>query len=147
MGAYPTIESVVQELGGTRVLRAQVRTLLELDRLVSKGLPFRSLRVVAERYPEPYRRRIESLVVPRTTLQRREASGVLSPEESERLERVARLGALAEYVWESRDAARGWLTTPLPLLEGAVPLELAATDLGARRVEDVLWKLEHSLPV
>ena len=144
---YPAIESVVEMLGGARILRARVRTLMDLAQLVSNGLPFRSLRAVAERYPEPYRRRIEQLVVPRTTLQRREASGVLSPEESERLERVARLSALAEYVWESRDAAQQWLTTPLPLLGNEVPLDLAATDLGARRVEDVLWKLEHSLPV
>ena len=144
---YPAIESVVETLGGARLLRARVRTLMDLAQLVSNGLPFRSLRAVAERYPEPYRRRIEQLVVPRTTLQRREASGVLSPEESERLERVARLSALAEYVWESRDAAQQWLTTPLPLLGNEAPLDLAATDLGARRVEDVLWKLEHSLPV
>ena len=144
---YPAIESVVEMLGGARILRARVRTLMDLAQLVSNGLPFRSLRAVAERYPEPYRRRIEQLVVPRTTLQRREASGVLSPEESERLERVARLSALAEYVWESRDAAQQWLTTPLPLLRNEAPLDLAATDLGARRVEDVLWKLEHSLPV
>ena len=144
---YPAIESVVEMLGGARILRARVRTSMDLAQLVSNGLPFRSLRAVAERYPEPYRRRIEQLVVPRTTLQRREASGVLSPEESERLERVARLSALAEYVWESRDAAQQWLTTPLPLLGDEAPLDLAATDLGARRVEDVLWKLEHSLPV
>jgi putative toxin-antitoxin system antitoxin component (TIGR02293 family) len=147
VSVYPDIESVVETLGGARLLRARVRTLMDLAQLVSNGLPFRSLRAVAERYPEPYRRRIEQLVVPRTTLQRREASGVLSPEESERLERVARLSALAEYVWESRDAAQQWLTTPLPLLGNEVPLDLAATDLGARRVEDVLWKLEHSLPV
>ena len=147
MSVYPAIESVVETLGGARLLRARVRTLMDLAQLVSNGLPFRSLRAVAERYPEPYRRRIEQLVVPRTTLQRREASGVLSPEESERLERVARLSALAEYVWESRDAAQQWLTTPLPLLGNEAPLDLAATDLGARRVEDVLWKLEHSLPV
>jgi hypothetical protein len=32
-------------------------------------------------------------------------------------------------------------------LENQAPLELAATDLGTRRVEALLWKLEHSLPV
>ncbi|MGI9091755.1 MAG: antitoxin Xre/MbcA/ParS toxin-binding domain-containing protein, partial [Gemmatimonadaceae bacterium] len=79
--------------------------------------------------------------------QRREQSGVLSPEESERLERAARLTALAEWVWESRGAAQRFLTTPHPMLDGRSPIELAATDLGARRVEDLLWKLEYSLPV
>jgi putative toxin-antitoxin system antitoxin component (TIGR02293 family) len=147
MPAYPAVEAVVEALGGARVLRAEVRTLPELSRRVSRGLPFRSLRRVVDLFPEAQRRRIEQLIVPRTTLQRREAAGTLSPEESERLERVARLTALAEHVWESREAAQSWLVTPHPLLEGEAPLDLAASELGARRVEDVLWKLEYSLPV
>jgi putative toxin-antitoxin system antitoxin component (TIGR02293 family) len=78
---------------------------------------------------------------------RREQAGVLSREESERLERVARLTALAEHVLESREDAQRFLTAPHPLLDGEAPIDLAATDLGARRVEDVLWRLEYSLPV
>jgi hypothetical protein len=33
------------------------------------------------------------------------------------------------------------------MLDNQPPLDFAATDLGTRRVEDLLWKLEHSLPV
>jgi putative toxin-antitoxin system antitoxin component (TIGR02293 family) len=80
-------------------------------------------------------------------LQRREEEGRLKPAESERLERIVRLTALAEQVWESPDEAREFLTSPHPMLEGQAPLDLAATDLGARRVEALLWKLEYSLPV
>jgi len=65
--------------------------------------------------------------------------------QSERLERLARVMALAEDVWESRDDARRFLTTPHALL-GERPLDLAQTELGARRVEDLLWRLEYSLP-
>jgi hypothetical protein len=32
-------------------------------------------------------------------------------------------------------------------LDDQVPIDLAASDLGTRRVEAVLWGLEHSLPV
>jgi putative toxin-antitoxin system antitoxin component (TIGR02293 family) len=87
------------------------------------------------------------IVSPRTTLLRREREGVLSPEESERLERVARLTALAEHVLESSADAQQFLTSPHPLLDGDAPIDLAATDLGARRVENVLWQLEYGLPV
>lgn len=147
MSSYPAVAAVVETLGGARVLRTQVHTLADLSRAISAGLPFRSLRRLTEHYPEAQRRRIEQIVVPRSTLQRRERAGVLSPEESARLERIARLTALAEYVWESQGSAQQFLTTPHPQLDGQAPLELAATDLGARRVEDLLWKLEYSLPV
>ena len=147
MTDYPAIESVVAALGGKRVLREDIRTLGELAARVVRGLPVRSLRCVSEHFPESERTRIEYLVVKRTTLLRRERSGVLSPEESERLERVARLTALAEHVLESRAEAQQFLTSPHALLDGEAPIELAATDLGARRVENVLWQLEYGLPV
>ena len=54
--------------------------------------------------------------------------------------------ALAEEVWESREDARQFLTTPHALLDGERPLDLAQSELGARRVEELLWRLEYSLP-
>jgi len=147
MISYPDVEAVAAALGGSRVLRMQVRTVAELSQLMSTGLPYGSLRALASHYPEAQRRGVETMILPRSTAQRREQSSVLSPEESERLERAARLTALAEWVWESRGAAQRFLTTPHPMLDGRSPIELAATDLGARRVEDLLWKLEYSLPV
>ncbi|MEO7963518.1 MAG: antitoxin Xre/MbcA/ParS toxin-binding domain-containing protein [Gemmatimonadaceae bacterium] len=144
---YPSIDAVVAALGGKRVLREDVHTMGELSRLVMAGLPFLALRRVSALYPVDQRARVEQVVVPRTTMLRREQSGVLSTEESERLERLARLTALAEHVLESLAEAREFLTTPHSLLEGEAPLDLAATDLGARRVEGVLWRMEYSLPV
>lgn len=147
MPDYPEIASVVATLGGRRLLRETITTLGELGARVARGLPVESLRRVSEHFPEDERNRVMYIVSPRTTLARRERSGVLSPEESERLERVARLTALAEHVLESRTDAQQFLTSPHPLLDGAAPIDLAATDLGARRVENVLWQLEYSLPV
>ena len=146
MSAYLSVEAVARSLGGKKVLRAEVRTLADLNRLVVAGLPLRSLRLVSCRFRPERRTGVEQLVVPRTTMLRRERSGVLSTEESERLERLARITALAEHVLESHEEAEQFLTSPLALLDG-VPIEIAVTDLGARRVEEVLWRMEFGLPV
>jgi putative toxin-antitoxin system antitoxin component (TIGR02293 family) len=147
MARYLDAGAVAESLGGKRVLRAEVRTIADLNRLVMAGLPFRSLRRFSAWYHPDRRTGIEQLVVPRTTMLRRERTGTLSVEESERLERVARITALAEHVLESHEEAEQFLTSPHALLDGVAPLELAATDLGARRVEAILWNLEYGLPV
>jgi putative toxin-antitoxin system antitoxin component (TIGR02293 family) len=143
MPAMPETAKVSATLG----LPAGVRTPADLDRVVREGLPYRSLTRVARRFPERQRAAILQIVAPRQTLQRREQEGRLKPEESERLERIARLSTLAQEVWGSEAQAQRFLTTPHRLLGGRTPLDLAATDLGARRVEDLLWGLEYSLPV
>jgi putative toxin-antitoxin system antitoxin component (TIGR02293 family) len=147
MTTYSAVEAVARSLGGKKVLREDVRTLADLNRVVLAGLPLRSLRLVSSRYRPERRTGVERLVVPRTTMLRRERSGVLSLEESERLERLARITALAEHVLESRGDAEQFLTSPHALLDDVPPIELAVTDLGARRVEEILWRLEFGLPV
>ena len=147
MASYPDVLKVSQTLGGPRVLREKILTVADLERLVGKGLPFAALKYVIRHFPPRQKQRVQQIVVPRSTLQRREGEGRLRPVESERLERVARLATLAEQVWESPEEAQRFLTSPHPQLENQIPLDLAATDLGTRRVENLLWKLEYSLPV
>jgi uncharacterized protein (DUF2384 family) len=61
--------------------------------------------------------------------------------------RMVRITALAERVWEDQTLAREFLTSPQPGSDGVVPIELAATPDGFARVEAMLMKIEHSLPV
>ena len=147
MASYPDVLRVVQTLGGPKVLREKLFTVADLERAIGRGLPFAALKYVVRHFPERQKTRVQQIVMPRSTLQRREEEGRLRPAESERLERIARLATLAEQVWESEEAAQQFLTTPHPMLDNQAPLELAATDLGTRRVETLLWNLEHSLPV
>jgi putative toxin-antitoxin system antitoxin component (TIGR02293 family) len=147
MASYPDVLKVAQTLGGPKVLREKVFTVADLERAVGKGLPFAALKYVVRHFPQRQKTRVQQIVVPRSTLQRREEEGRLRPAESERLERIARLTTLAQQVWETADEAQQFLTTPHPQLDNQAPLDLATTDLGTRRVETLLWKLEHSLPV
>ena len=143
----PRVSEVVRIMGGERVLGRRLRTSDDLRRAVEAGLPVAALHHVAAHLARgaagasafKYR------VVPKATLHRR--GRTLSLEESERLERLARITALAEEVWEDPELAREFLTSRQAQLADETPLDLARTDLGAREVEDLLWKIEYSLPV
>jgi len=136
-------ESIAEILG----LGATVRTVHQLESAVSAGLPKRALeRLSARLYAD--RRRASAYkfkVVPQATWKRR--SKRLSVDESERTERLARVLATAEHVWDDRGQAREWMSKPHCELNGETPLEVARTELGARRVEDLLDKLFFGLPV
>ena len=99
------VERVAEMLGGRTVLRSTVRTWVDLERVVRAGLPKRSLQLVARRAVEPGRPTNELVyqVVPAATFKRRAR---LSTEESERTERLARIVALAESIWEDRQIGR-----------------------------------------
>lgn len=117
-----------------------------IEKAVEKGLPREVLRHVAERLSGGDKAKIAALeqgVVPKTTLGRRETK--LSPEESERTERLARLFVHARRALGTEAEAREFMTTPHPELDGRTPLDAAKTDLGTRRTEQLLNALEYGL--
>lgn len=65
--------------------------------------------------------------------------------ESEHLMRYARLWHVAGEVFPDEKAARSWLGRPQVGLDGAVPLEFAKTELGARTVEELLMRIHHGV--
>lgn len=137
---------VARILGGEKTLHARVMTIADLEQVVAAGLPISALNEAAL-YIGRSRKRAVALkdrIVSRATRSRRQR---LKPAESERTERLARIMALAEHVWENRDDAVDFLEAPHPGFGDRTPLQVAETELGARRVEDLLMKLEYSLPV
>lgn len=117
-----------------------------IEKAVESGLPRTALRHVAESLAGGDRAKVARLewgVVPKTTLERRETQ--LSPEESERTERVARLFVHARRALGTEPEARAFMTTPHPLLDGRSPIDAARTDLGTRRAEQILNAIEYGL--
>jgi len=133
-------------LGGGRVLGRPVASLLDLDNAVERGLPKSTLRNVAQRvYSDAAEQRaMMHRIVPEATYKRRRER--LSPAESGRTERMARVVAMAEEVWQDRDEARRFLTTPHPEIGGKSPLAAALTELGARQAEEVMIRILYGLP-
>jgi putative toxin-antitoxin system antitoxin component (TIGR02293 family) len=86
-----------------------------------------------------------ALNIPERTLTRRLRESRLSPEESEKVFRLARVWERAIDVFESEPAARQWLKAPNPTLENASPLSLLVADIGADAVLDLLGRIEHGV--
>lgn len=138
------VEQVAAVLGGPAVLRSRVRSWQDLERVVRAGLPKKCLQLVARRAVPPGKppSQLVYRVVPVATFKRRIR---LSLDESERTERLARIVALTESLWDDADEARAFLNRPHPLLDGETPLDVSQTELGARRVERLVHGIEHGL--
>jgi putative toxin-antitoxin system antitoxin component (TIGR02293 family) len=138
-------EAVVELLGGSKAVGTGVRTLADLDVRLRAGLPRAALdRVVAAAAPAAERVKLRNRIVPRASYQR---SRRLSPLHSATTERLARITALVQWVWEDDERAQRFLWTPHPELGGRRPIEVALTELGAREVEEVVQRGLHGLPV
>ena len=82
----------------------------------------------------------------RSIIAQRKAAGRLTTDESGKVVCYARLLGHAMHLFGDLNEARQWLKTPQRGLHGAVPLDYAKTDLGAREVENLLTQLgrEHA---
>jgi putative toxin-antitoxin system antitoxin component (TIGR02293 family) len=62
-------------------------------------------------------------------------------------ERISRILELSIYVWNSEVDACAFLGTPHPMLNGRAPIDVSATEVGARSVEELLLKIYFGIPV
>ncbi len=113
---------------------------------LQRGLPFRAFERLSRSVglsTEDLRQLVD---IPRRTLARRRSEGRFSVDESDRLVRSARLFGKALALFEGdRVAAMSFLRAPQPALAGAIPLEIARTELGGREVEAMIHRLEHGV--
>jgi len=85
-----------------------------------------------------------SMVLPLRTLSHRRAKQqALSPDESDRALRIARLVALAESVFDEREKALRWLRKPMRQFNQRSAMEMMATEIGGRQVEELLIQIDE----
>lgn len=126
-------------------LEPQPQTLAELDVAVGEGLPSTALIQVAGLIYEieNERNQFAKLISPK--IGRIVQTSRLSIRESEITQRIARVFACAEWVWNDKASARLFLTTAHPMLNDCKPIEVAMTEIGGRRVEQLLTSLHYGL--
>jgi putative toxin-antitoxin system antitoxin component (TIGR02293 family) len=127
-------------------LKSTVRSMAAIADAVESGLPKQSLKRVVERagYQGPARLKLMHRVVPAATFKRRVRLKLV---ESEKTERLARVIAFAEMLWDDEAEAKRFLATPHPELGRRKPIEAGLTELGARQVEDIVMRALYGLPV
>jgi putative toxin-antitoxin system antitoxin component (TIGR02293 family) len=117
----------------------------ELIRQIQKGLPFSKLKALQNNIDLPLEQLAGKLSISRSTLQRRKIDGRLSPDESDKILRFARLLDHATNVFGDIEKARAWLKFPQYGLGGAVPLDYAKTEIGAREVDNLLGRIDYDV--
>jgi putative toxin-antitoxin system antitoxin component (TIGR02293 family) len=134
-------------MGGKKVLGRAIETIGDMRSAVESGLPKMALTHVVRHVArdESAQRALMYKLVPEPTFRR--SGRRLNLTASERTERLARTTALAQEVWDDDDHAREFMTTPHSLLGGRTPAEMAATDLGTREVEEILWSIAYGNPI
>jgi len=138
-------EEAVREYGPRRLSSKRHVATVQVIEQISKGLPFSEIEHLRAEIDEPLESLAHQLSISRSTLQRRRAERRLSPQESDRVMRFWKLIRQAVKLFGSIDRARAWLKHPQFGLGGAVPLDFAKTEIGAREVEDLLGRIEFSV--
>jgi putative toxin-antitoxin system antitoxin component (TIGR02293 family) len=124
---------------------AKAKHPADLIRQIQKGLRFTELETLQNSIDLPFEQLAAKLCISRSTLQRRKATGRLSPDESDKVMRLSRLLEHATSVFGDIEKARAWLKFPQRGLGGAVPLDYAETEVGAREVDNLLGRIDHGI--
>lgn len=132
---------VASILGGKDILHKNVKSNFDLINLVEEGFPKSSTKRIIKILGST-----EGMYhyIPEGTYKKRKK---FSTTESEILERLARIIATAIYVFKNEEQAKVYLHSSSPLFLGKTPLDLLHTELGAKEVEEALWKIYYGLPV
>jgi putative toxin-antitoxin system antitoxin component (TIGR02293 family) len=138
--------AIAEILGGRKVLGKAIRNSDDLAHLVRTGLPAGSVSALAGRLHLANSALSKKLGIPQRTLTRRlSKSSLLTPAESDRTVRMARVYATAVEMIGDEEKAIEWLGTPNRALGGERPLDQLDTDTGARMVEDVLGRIAYGV--
>jgi putative toxin-antitoxin system antitoxin component (TIGR02293 family) len=130
---------------GKKTPSVKVKHSSDLIRQIQKGLRFSELETLQNSLDMPFKQLAAKLSISRSTLQRRKAAGRLSPDESDKVMRFSRLLEHATNVFGDIDKARAWLKHPQYGLGGAVPLDYAETEIGAREVDNLLGRIDYGV--
>lgn len=138
-------ERIYAILGGRRAARLSRPSMLAVHEAAQRRLGVGVVDALEQNLGATRESLLRTMSVSLRTFARRRVEGTLSPEESDRALRLARIAALAEEVLGEREEAVTWLKQPNLSLGGRVPLDLLRTDAGASMVTDVLGRLEHGV--
>lgn len=139
-------QAIAEILGGRKVLRITIKNADDLTNLIRKGLPAASVSALAANLHVGNAALSQRLGIPQRTLSRRiSTASALTPAESDRTVRVARVYANAVEMIGDEQKAVQWLNTPNRALGGEKPLDQLDTDTGARIVEDILGRIAYGV--
>ncbi len=128
------------------LLGIRAKGSMQLVQAISNGFSFVTLERVRKETGLPMEQLADSIGMSPRTLTRRKKEKKLSASESDRLVTVSRLLTQAVELFEGdKEKALRWFMQSNRALGKLTPLEMAATETGAREVENLIGRLEHGV--
>ena len=139
-----SIDQVFEQLGGKDAIGVKVRSESEMERQLREGLPVSVLKNFRENWGFTVMELAGSLAIPKSTLMRMlERRNRMAPGNSDRVYRFASILALAEVAIGDRKKAQRWLRQANQVLGNQTPLRALETEIGVRRVEQILGRIAY----
>ena len=141
-----TVAAIANVLGGRKTLKRKVESDTDLRAATRSGLPVGTLPVLAQKLGVERKRLARVVGISDRTLSRRLSSAArLSPEESDRTMRLARVMAHAIDVFGDDKRAAHWMNSSNLVMQGETPLNLLDTDAGAQWVDTILGRIDYGI--
>ena len=139
-----TLDQVCEQLGGEETFGVEVQSESEMEGLLREGLPVAVLAKLRENWGLTIMELAGSLSIPKSTLMRMlERRNRMASADSDRVYRLASILAMAEEYIGDRNKAQRWLRQPNQGLGDQTPLRTLDTEIGARRVEQLLGRIAY----
>lgn len=141
-----TIRSFSKWRASGQSLGVKPRAVGDWVRLVHDGIPVSRLEHFQRISGLPWSTISRWISIPPRTLARRQSEGRLRTDESDRVLRAARVfDQVVEFFEGDIPGAREWLEAPQRALGGRTPIEFSSTDVGAREVENLVYRLSQGI--
>ena len=137
--------ALLAALGGRKAVRDDPESVGDWVKRIQAGLPVASALALKDALHLTQEELGRLLGMSTRTVLRWSPHSKLDAVSGDRLVRTARLFSMATDVLEDQPTAARWLRAPQSALGDAIPLDLAATDIGARAVESLLGRMEHGV--
>ena len=150
-------QALTSELSGAGAVKSCVQgsaasstagkfTPAKLVEVLQVGLPFRELQVLQSSLALPSEKLAPMLGTSKAAFHRSKgAASRLNSAVSDRVVKYAKPLAFAVKVFGNQEDAKQWLKAPQFGLGGAVPLDYAKTEIGAREVEKLLGRTQYGV--
>ena len=138
-------ERLATLLGGRKTLAHAVSEPGDIQEAIRKGLSYATFEILMQVLGIRALELARLLGVAARTLARRKSGGELSPVESDRLYRIARIVLKAKETLGTLERARAWLHRKNRALGGSTPISCLDTGVGERQVEELLGRIDHGI--
>lgn len=112
---------------------------------VEAGLPVETMASFVAASGLPLKEIYEVVIPARTLKHRRSRQEALSRDESDKLARLVRVFDFAVKVLGNAEKALRWLSGPKARFDERTPLQMLRTEIGGRRVEELLGQIDEGM--